>query len=153
MIKNEKILVRQTGDRLVAALDREGFYHLNNIHSFSDKKLKKELIKDQQGNNTTVKVPFALEFFTALMNSNLFLYLYRLKTREAGRALAQIDIETLEAMPVPDLEKIAQKNLAQEIALLLQSDNQNANVPEINRLIYEAYKLSSSNIKHIESVL
>ena len=153
VIKNEKILVRQTGDRLVAALDREGFYHLNNIHSFSDKKLKKELIKDQQGNNTTVKVPFALEFFTALMNSNLFLYLYRLKTREAGRALAQIDIETLEAMPVPDLEKTAQKNLAQEIALLLQSDNQNANVPEINRLIYEAYKLSSSNIKHIESVL
>ncbi|MBI1268837.1 N-6 DNA methylase [bacterium] len=151
VIENEKILVRQTGDRLVAALDRDGYYHLNNIHSFSDKKLKKE----HQPKRIALKDLSLLEFFTALLNSDLFLYLYRLRTREAGRALAQIDIETLEAMPVPDLESETPNKLAQRIVHLCQPDErkQNKTAHEMNRLIYEAYKLSEANINHIESVL
>ncbi len=149
VIENEKILVRQTGDRLVAALDREGYYHLNNIHSFSDKKLK----KGHSQKKTIMNGLAPLEFFTALMNSDLFLYLYRLRTREAGRALAQIDIETLEAMPVPDLESETPKKLVQRIVHLARSDErkQKTHLSEINRLIYEAYKLSEANINHIES--
>ena len=35
VIHSPKILVRQTGDTLIAAVDYDGFYHLNNIHSFA----------------------------------------------------------------------------------------------------------------------
>jgi len=38
VIENDKIFIRQTGDRIIAALDTSKLYHLNNVHSFSPNK-------------------------------------------------------------------------------------------------------------------
>lgn len=90
IISGPKLLLRQTADRLVAAVDSSGLYHLNNVHSFVP---NKEYAREDLS-----------YFFASLLNSSFFLYFYRLKTREHKRALAQVDIETVEHLPLPSLE-------------------------------------------------
>jgi hypothetical protein len=77
-----KLLVRQTGDALVAAHDPDGLYCLNNVHV---------------GNATAAGVDVRL--VVALLNSALMNRYYRLISLEGGRALAQVDIDVLEDLP------------------------------------------------------
>ncbi|MBY9001952.1 MAG: N-6 DNA methylase [Candidatus Heimdallarchaeota archaeon] len=88
IIENPKILIRQTGYRIITAVDEEGYYHLNNVHSIS--------MKDDSINI------FAL---SSLLNSSDFNKLYNILSLENGRALAQIDIDFLLKMPIPRLTK------------------------------------------------
>lgn len=144
IIAGPKILVRQTGDSLVAAVDLSGLYHLNNVHSFVP--LSAEL-RDQR-----------LYFYTSLLNSDFYLYFYRLKTREHKRALAQIDIETVEQMPLP-----AAKLRSQKIELELESiaktlsqcpcPDRDAKLIRMNDLIFDLFGLSQQMRKHIRASL
>src|SRR5262249_19802230 len=77
-----KLLVRQTGDALVAAYDPDGLYCLNNVHV---------------GNATAAGVDVRL--VVAGLNSALLNRYYRLISLEGGRALAQTDIDVLEDLP------------------------------------------------------
>lgn len=152
IVESPKILMRQTGDRIVAAYDDSCLYHLNNVHSFSTSRVR----------STTQAVsrsfPSDLHLLTALMNSNLWTYLYRLRTREDGRALAQIDIETVEQMPLPD-DSAAASQVAKALSVLSGcltkngiDDNSAAHIKRcIDRLAYEAYQLSASEMAHVES--
>jgi hypothetical protein len=100
VVKNTKLLLRQTGDSLVATLDDEGFYHLNNMHAISPKE------------------PFQaydLKYLLALLNSRLMNNYYHLISLEFGRAMAQTDIETLELLPIKQASQ-EQKN---EIVVLV----------------------------------
>lgn len=154
IIENPKILVRQTGDSLVCAYDKSGLYHLNNVHSFSPA-LSKDPTRD-------------LLSLCALINSTLWRHLYRLRTRETGRALAQVDIDTVESMP---LQLISQESsqliayLATIIAELIsfgsiaspecsqKSDDLILFIDRsIDRLIYDAYELEPEIIQRVESV-
>lgn len=154
VIENPKILMRQTADKIIAAYDDNGFYHLNNVHSFSCQRSKN-------------KAGIDLHLLLGLMNSTLWHYLYRLKTREDGRALAQIDIETVETMPLP----ICEARLSERIAELSRSlsktcnlavgnaevetsrDNDDTIRTQIDQLVYQAYGLTPREIEHIESCL
>jgi len=148
IIGNEKILLRQTGDRLIAALDAGGLYHLNNVHSFSSEKLSRA---------TPAAAKIDLHFAVALMNSNLWLYLYQMNTRERSRALAQIDIETVEAMPVParsfaDCERgqlIA--SFAKRCSAMPESKKRTIWQRAIDRLVYDLYGLSDRLVDHVEN--
>ncbi len=155
IVENPKILVRQTGDSLVCAYDPSGLYHLNNVHSFSS-----ALSKDSK--NATLD----LLSLCALMNSTLWRHLYRLKTRETGRALAQVDIESVEAMPfLPAINSELFgliSNLTKWIAQLLAFNVLNSCQKtddlilfidrSIDRLIYDAYELDSEIIARVEDV-
>lgn len=149
VIENNKILVRQTSDSVIASFDDSGLYHLNNVHSFS-----KEKLKDKSKSN------FDLFIILAWMNSNLWKYIYRLKTREDGRALAQIDIETVEEMPIP--EEVQKEILGAQLALskLLCETKEEKNLSLrqaatrcLNRLVYAAYEISEEKILYIEEDL
>ncbi len=87
VVENKKILIRQTSDKLMAAIDESGLYHLNNVHSFSPKGAKK-------GSS------LPLEVILAFLNSSVMSYYYQIVTLEKGRAMAQTDIETLELLPI-----------------------------------------------------
>lgn len=140
VIESPKILIRQTGDRLVAGFDDQKLYHLNNIHSLSGKK----------------SAALSLFVVDALLNSTLWLYLYRLKTREQGRALAQIDIETLETMPLPASDFQLEKEIAALTRLYrrLKLSERPALLPSIeralDRMIYELYDLDEDIVRQIE---
>lgn len=154
IIENPKLLVRQTGDRIIAAYDESGLYHLNNIHSFSS-----------QLANSNKKID--LHLLLGLMNSSFWQFVYRLKTREDGRALAQIDIETVESMPLPSAEEellMRITNLSRELSssALIPGETQNKNRShlrdieiryEINSIVYRAYGLDNEEINHVERTL
>jgi hypothetical protein len=83
IINNPKILIPQTGDKITAAIDRNCYYHLNNIHSFAPHKKGLEL-----------------QYVCAILNSNLINWYYKRISLEEDRAMAQIDIETAEKLPI-----------------------------------------------------
>ena len=78
-----KIMIRQTGDRIIAGVDYNNLLALNNIHI---------------GNS---QVPdLDLEELCSYLNSPEMVRYYQAITLESGRAMAQIDLETLRELPV-----------------------------------------------------
>jgi len=146
VIERDKILMRQTADRIIASVDSDHLYHLNNVHSFS-------LIGD------STSADQRLYMIAGLMNSSFWLYLYQLKSRERRRALAQIDIEMIESMPLPVLDPTQAKDIAALVQQIMRSKQTNPSVNTlqmqrtIDRHTYAMYQLSSSTILHIEYAL
>ena len=79
-----KLLLRQTGDRLVAAVDERGLYALNNVHLAAPRPGREEL----------------LYFFACLLNSAMMNDFYRIVSMEQKRVLAQVDLDLLAELPV-----------------------------------------------------
>jgi hypothetical protein len=142
IVEQPKLMVRQTADRLIAGFDDNCLYHLNNVHSFSP-----------------LKPDLDLHYISGLFNSSLWLYLYRLRTREDGRALAQIDIETVEMLPLPgDDRKLAPQIATLSRRLSLEREQTGADLlsfieRSIDRLIYEAYRLTPEQVAHVERLV
>ncbi|MHA1420077.1 MAG: Eco57I restriction-modification methylase domain-containing protein [Candidatus Heimdallarchaeaceae archaeon] len=88
IIENAKILIRQTGFHIITSVDTNGYYHLNNVHSLK--------IKDNS---------FNIYALSCILNSLDFNEFYHIKSMEKGRALAQIDIDFLLKMPIPDFSE------------------------------------------------
>jgi hypothetical protein len=163
VIGNTKLLVRQTGERIVAAVDSDGLYHLNNVHSFSltnPDRVNRLLQESLEGIADAEILPanylwLQYLWLDGLMNSTLWLYLYQMKSREAGRALAQIDIEMVEAMPAPLSDWKAMSAIALLVNRIRQSnDGYNLCRHEryIDRLVYDLYGLTEAQVKHIETM-
>lgn len=153
VVARPKLLVRQTADRIIAGLDLQGLYHLNNVHSLSP------------SSKADLQISIDLSFFDGLINSSLWLYLYQSKTREGGRALAQIDIEMLESMPLPLLRPEACQMIAAlicEMREICGSADRMVNDSEsesllfllersVDRLVYDLYGLCDAHVSWIEA--
>jgi len=146
VIAGPKILLRQTGDRIVAAVDLSGLFHLNNVHSFVPRQ------HDLRKTRT--------HYFACLLNSSFYLYYYRLKTREHKRALAQIDIETVEHMPLPPRNAAIEQrleDLGAELSAAAKNDRSqlewtarlNDAFVEIDQLVFDAFGISNQLRRHI----
>lgn len=138
VIAGPKILLRQTGDSLIAAVDETGLYHLNNVHSFLPKQASERKQKAY--------------YFCCLLNSDFYRYFYRLKTREHKRALAQIDIETVEHLPLPEANQQIVSRLS-EIGRALSVKTDQLALEEMNRLIFDLFKLDKDSRAHVQSSL
>lgn len=79
-----KIFLNQTGDSLKACYDNEGYFCLNNMHI-----------------GYSVDPIYDLRFVNAILCSKLMNFYYHAISLEFGRAMAQIDIETLDQLPLP----------------------------------------------------
>ncbi len=83
----EKIVMRQTGDSLIAALDEQQFLCLNNIH---------------------VLVPLndrlKLRYLLAILNSKLLNWYYQSLNPEVGEALAEVKRTNVAALPIRSLD-------------------------------------------------
>jgi hypothetical protein len=139
IISNDKILLRQTSDKLIAAMDYNGLYHLNNVHSFSP-------------TNSTL----SLQFVTAVLNSKLMNFYYKTISLEEGRAMAQIDIEMIEKLPIPEISEDNQKQFIDIVDKIysFKKNNPSADVSDlenkIDRLIYEMYGLTEADVRLLE---
>jgi len=80
-----KIMVRRTGDRLIAALDREGLFASNNLFV--------GLPRPDLG------VP--LEYIEAWLNSSQATWCFRAVNPRAGRLFAELKLKHLNRLPVP----------------------------------------------------
>lgn len=79
-----KIVIRQTSDKIRATIDTSGYLSLNNVHN---------LIL----NNNTVN---NLYYILALLNSKLFDFVYHYLTPEEGRVFAEVKTINLERLPI-----------------------------------------------------
>jgi adenine-specific DNA-methyltransferase len=96
-----KLLLRQTGDALVAAYDADGLYCLNNVH------VGRALAPDLD-----------VRVVVALLNSALLNRYYRLISLEEGRALAQIDLDVLADLPFKRPAPAEEQTILRLVALL-----------------------------------
>jgi hypothetical protein len=79
-----KLFLNQTGDSLKVCYDDQGFFCLNNMHI-----------------GYPVAFDYDLRFVNAILCSRLMNFYYHTISLELGRAMAQIDIETVDRLPIP----------------------------------------------------
>ena len=79
-----KIWTRQTGDRIIATWDGEGFYADNTLH----------------GTQLRPSCQLSPFYVLALLNSRLLSVIYQALTGERGRALAQVKLVFLRRLPI-----------------------------------------------------
>jgi hypothetical protein len=138
----EKLLLRQTGDRLICAYDNKSLLATNNVH-----------IGNKISENTKLK------YILALLNSRLLDFYYKTTSLEQGRTMAQIDIDIIENLPIPHvsdgneepikhIEKLVDKILAAK-AVDHKADT-SALERQIDNLVYRLYNLTYDEVKVIE---
>jgi len=143
----EKLFMRQTGDSLICAYDDNGLLALNNVHI---------------GN--LIDENYSLKFITAVINSRLLNFYYRAISLEAGRVMAQTDIETVEGLPIRKISSQDQKTYIEIVDKILsitkisgyfENTSQKAEVlsytKRLDRLVYNLYGLTPGEIEIVEN--
>lgn len=143
----EKLFMRQTGDSLICAFDDEGLLALNNVHI---------------GN--LIDENYSLKFITSIVNSELFNYYYKAISLEAGRVMAQTDIETVEGLPIRKASYDEQKAFVEIVDKILpltktrgyqDNSSKQAEVRDymkrLDRMIYKLYELTPAEIEMVEN--
>ncbi|MBE0433822.1 N-6 DNA methylase [candidate division WOR-3 bacterium] len=158
IVARDKIVMRQTGDSLIATMDETGLFHLNNCHSI--------VLREKLDGNYSIK------YILALINSKPLNHFYHLISLELGRPMAQTDIETLELLPIPkiDFSKSSESELHDKLVKLVdvmldlnrtiqlakgsekeQTQRQIEKTDEeIDDLVYKLYEITEEERKVIE---
>lgn len=154
--EKDKIILRQTSDKIRAVIDQEKYYNLNNIYNIE--------ILDQD---------FDYNYILGIINSKLMVYVYQHIVPEKGKLFAEIKKVSLAKLPIRKIDcsisadKKAHDNLISLVDQMLQLNKRlgSANVPhiqktlerqiastdkEIDRLVYELYGLTEEEIKIVE---
>lgn len=100
---DSKIMYRQTADRLIAAIDREGFLVDKTVHVI--------VFKEKE-------MPFNYEFILAFLNSKLANFIYVQLSEEEGRTFAQVKTFRVKELPIRSIffvtPKEGRKKLVEE---------------------------------------
>lgn len=140
--QKEKIIWRQTADRLIATIDYNQRWFRNTIQCAY---LKEEW-------KSKIDIKFALGVF----NSSYIRYKYNEIVREAGRVFPQVKLTYLRQLPFCQCEKEKQEPIIRYVTEIMEIKSKNpladTSVLEskIDQLIYELYGLSSDEVKLIE---
>jgi len=155
---SEKLLVRQTGDRPIAALDVEQRLAMNNLHVLAP---------------IETAAPINIRFFLAVLNSRMMTWFYRCLNPEAGEALAEVKRGNVAVLPVPvlRLEDADDAAMHERLVVLVNqmlslqiglSSERNpdqrrhlqtiadATDVQIDRAVYELYGLTQAEIEIVE---
>lgn len=133
-----KILVRQTADRIIAALDNEiGFYPIDTVN----------IVKLQSED-----LDYNLAIL-GILNSKLITFFYQEISQEGGRVLAQVKPSRVKAVPIPDLKNT--KSLSKLVSQVIAKKKENKDTidfeNQIDQLIYQLYNLTEEEIEIIEN--
>jgi len=147
--EKNKIILRQTSDRIRAVMDQEKHYNLNNIYNIELK-------------NTSYHYNYIL------------VYIYQKIVPEKGKLFAEIKKVNLVKLPIRKIEftdqneKAMHDNMSELVNQMLNLNKKlnNAKLPQeknllqrqiettdkqINQLVYELYDLTEEEIKIVES--
>jgi hypothetical protein len=154
-LKNEKVLGVITEDEIKVTIDNEQFYVTDGLYLFS----------------TTRDVD--AKYIIGILNSRLFVFLYRLVSLESGRILAQVKPTIISQLPIRtiDFNNPAEKKMHDDLVALVDKmlklnkelqgktfdsekeplERQIAATDKIiDELIYKLYGLTEEEIKIVE---
>jgi hypothetical protein len=152
----EMIVVRQTGDSIIATLIEHGFYARDNLHII--------LPRNKEYN---------LRFILGILNSQLCDFVYSYINPERGEALAQVKKKHIEQLPIRTIDfsdstdKARYDRMVELVETMLKLHKQLAAAKmshektaiqrqidvtdkQIDQLVYELYGLTEEEIKIVE---
>jgi len=152
-----KILLRQTADRPIAALDRRGVWFGRSLLAI--------MLKPGS--------PYKAEYFLGLLNSKYLQWAYNALAHEAGRVFAQVKLAKVKQLPLRTVRfadaasKAAHDRLAALVESMLAFHKELAGTKsaarktsirrqivvtdaEIDRLVYDLYGLTAEEIATVE---
>jgi type I restriction-modification system DNA methylase subunit len=152
----EKILMRQTGDSIVATLDVEQYLCLNNMHVIVPK-----------------NIPYSIKYVLGVLDSKIVNWYYHSLNPEVGEALAEVKKTNVAKLPIrpinfSDLAEKAQHDkmvsLVERMLALQKSLKSTVNPQEADRLarevestdraidglVYQLYGLTENEVKIVE---
>jgi len=150
---NEKIIVRQTGDSIIATIIGKDIICRDNLHLIISNKIN-------------------LKFLLGILNSSLMNFSYFQINPEKGEILAQVKKAHIEQLPIPiisteNTSKVDEIAVLVELLLLINKDILSATLPnskelleikkehienKINQIIYSIYQVTTDEIKLIEAI-
>jgi hypothetical protein len=137
IFEREKILTRQTADRIIGTLDTESFYYANTLHGTA--------ITDNAYN---------IKYVLAILNSKALNYYYKTTTSEDGKVFAQVKIEILRHLPIPKNSTSEQKPFIQLVDKILAAKKAGQDThdleAQIDTLVYALYGLTEAEIALVE---
>jgi type I restriction-modification system DNA methylase subunit len=83
----KKIMVRQTSDRIISAIDYQGLLSLNNVHNI--------VVNDEK---------YSYETLVCILNSKLMDFYYKFLVPEEGRTFAEVKAVNLKRLPIVNFE-------------------------------------------------
>jgi hypothetical protein len=150
---DDKIMVRQTGDRIIAARIPAGFIARNNLHIL------------------ICRPDVDARFILAILNSRLTDFVYSIMNPEKGEALAEVKKMHVEQLPVKTIDDPRSRDLVPKIIICVdqiseltsalqkaRSPQDQANIQrridaadhQLNQLVYRLFGLSETDIQTIE---
>ncbi len=151
---DEKIMIRQTGDSLIATIIPSGFIARNNLHI------------------VVPKQEISIKYLLGLINSRLMDFVYTYINPEKGEALAEIKKHHVEVLPIKVINQKSEENTKQHeiINLVDKLLTLYAEIPtsklqtkidqiktkiefcenRINEIVYQLYELTPEEIKIVE---
>jgi predicted RNA methylase len=133
LFRKPKVIVRQTGDGIIAAVDDEaGFYCIDSV------------------NVALVKKQFftKIYFLTGLLNSRLLNFFYREISQEAGRVLAQVKPLRIRMLPIAEAKQEVESAITKSVMQIMHAKAKKADADtsslegDIDNLVYDLYKLT-----------
>lgn len=136
-----KIIFRQTGDRIIAAVDKSvGYYCINSVQI--------GLVKPEHYDK--------LNFLTGILNSKLIDFYYQEISQEKGRVLAEVKPQRIRSLPIA-LPTIQQQKAIEKLVdriLAAKGKNPQADTSElesqIDEMVYELYGLTEEEVRIVE---
>jgi len=158
---NRKILVRRTGDRILATIDENNYFASNNFFVLYKKDKKKQ-------------VDLNLKYILAILNSKIGTWYFLTIQPRRGKLFAEIKINHLTEIPVPIINSPTKKEIYANITKLvdkildlnreikkivensekwnrLKSEIESAD-KKIDEEVYKLYSLTLDEIKIVESM-
>jgi adenine-specific DNA-methyltransferase len=132
----QKLMVRQTGDSIVATFVERGFIGRDNLHIILPNSEETSLL-----------------YVLGILNSKLSDFIYTFINPEKGEALAQVKKQHVEQLPIPHATEEQQAEITSLVQQILAAPD-SPEVPrleaEIDRLVYALYGLTDEEIALVE---
>jgi len=131
-----KIIIRQTGDSIIGALDEVGYYSIDSTNVI----LLKEDFYDEK------------EYLLAVLNSKLIRFFYQEISQEGGRVLAQIKPIRVRCLPFPSASKDEKEKIAQLANEIMTSKKEDITSDvtsiddNIDLMVYHLYGLTYDEV-------
>ena len=132
-----KILIRQTADKIIAALDsKDGYYPIDTVNIVKLKSIDIDL-------NLLI---------LGILNSKLISFFYQEISQEGGRILAQVKPSRVKAIPIPALRDSQNISALVSTIIKLKKVGKETILEEaqIDQLVYELYGLTEEEIRIVE---